>query len=82
MWRAYRETVEFVDERQVGADVTVVVTNVDERLKQVGGKHSLEVSTIPFHAEQEAQSSQGVRLSTAVSICTYSSVHTHTQCQC
>ena len=53
---AYSETVEFVDEWQIGADITVVMSNVNERLKQVSRKHSLEVSTISLHTEQESQS--------------------------
>jgi len=61
--RSYRQAVELVDERQVGADVAVVVSDVDERLEQLGGKHALEVSTISLHTEQEPQRTKGVRLS-------------------
>jgi len=60
--RSYSEAVEFVDERQIGADVAIVMSNVNERLEQLRRKHSLEVSTIAFHAEQEPQSAERVSL--------------------
>jgi len=70
-WCTDRQRVESVDEWQVGGDVSVVMTNVNECFKQLGGEHSLEVATISLDAEQKSQSTQRVRLR-------HTHIHTHT----
>ena len=50
----YRQCVQCVDERMVHGNLLLVVTSVNEHLKEVGRKQSFEQRPVTFHAEEES----------------------------
>ena len=62
MHHSHRERVDGVDERVVGLQLGVVVTDVDELTEKLRRKQHLEQASIALEAEEKAQRAERVRL--------------------
>ena len=58
----YGQGVEGVHQLGVSREVSGVMSNIDEALKEVWGEEYLEDLPVPLHAEEIAQSPEGVTL--------------------